>query len=284
MKSLERTEKLFHKLGFEVKNITQIFGGMSNYNYLVETNKGNFTIRFSGEEFNVNKYIDREAEETVIKALNGFPFTPETIYFDSETGIKITRYLEGEPLDKMDIVPIEKVSELLKKLHSLKVNINIDYSYRLKLYESFVSHKNEKYLKIKEELLSFKLNDDNCVFVHGDSQPSNFIMHKGKVFIIDFEFASKAPKMADIAAFANFNDRLGFELLKEHYKETLDNKKLFDYYWWQSFFAIMWYNVALYKHEIGLSEKLKIDFKYLTEFYLQKAETMLLKAKEYLDD
>jgi len=284
MKSLERTEKLFHKLGFEVKNITQIFGGMSNYNYLVETNKGKFTIRFSGEEFSANKYIDRETEETVIKALNGFSLTPETIYFDSQTGIKITRYLEGEPLDKMASVPIEKVSELLKKLHSLKVNINIDYPYRLKLYESFVNEVSGKYLKIKEELLSLKLNDNVCVFVHGDSQPSNFIMHKGKVFIIDFEFASKAPKMADIAAFANFNDRLGFELLKECYKESLDNKKLFDYYWWQSFFAIMWYNVALYKHEIGLSEKLKIDFKYLTEFYLQKAETMLLKAKEYLDD
>ncbi len=284
MKSLERTEKLFHKLGFEVKNITQIFGGMSNYNYLVRTNKGKFTIRFSGEEFSVNKYIDRETEETVIKVLSDFSLTPETIYFDSKTGIKITKYLDGTPIDKMDTVPIKKVSEILKKLHSLKVNINIDYPYRLKLYESFVSVREEKYLKIKEELLSLKLNDDNCVFVHGDSQPSNFIMHKGKVFIIDFEFASKAPKMADIAAFANFNDRLGFELLKEYYKEALDSKKLFDYYWWQSFFAIMWYNVALYKHEIGLSRKLKIDFKYLTEFYLQKAETMLLKAKEYLDD
>lgn len=284
MKILERTEKLFHDLHFEVKNITQIFGGMSNYNYLVETNKGKFTIRFSGEEFSVNKYIDRETEETVIKALNDFSLTPKTIYFDSKTGIKITKYLDGTPLDKMDTIPIKKVSELLKKLHSLKVNINIDYPHRLKLYESFVSAREEKYLKIKEELLSLKLNDETCVFVHGDSQPSNFIMHKGKVFIIDFEFASKAPKMADIAAFANFNDHLGFELLKEYYKETLDNKKLFDYYWWQSFFAIMWYNVALYKHEIGLSEKLKIDFKYLTEFYLQKAETMLLKAKEYLDD
>lgn len=284
MKSLERTEKLFHKLDFEVKNITQIFGGMSNYNYLVETNKGKFTIRFSGEEFSVNKYIDRETEETVIKALSDFSLTPETIYFDSKTGIKISKYLDGTPLDKMDTVPIEKVSELLKKLHSLKVNISIDYPHRLKLYESFVSVREEKYLKIKEELLSLKLNDETCVFVHGDSQPSNFIMHKGKVFIIDFEFASKAPKMADIAAFANFNDCLGFELLKEYYKETLDNKKLFDYYWWQSFFAIMWYNVALYKYETGLSEKLKIDFKYLTEFYLQKAETMLLKAKEYLDD
>ena len=284
MKSLERTEKLFHKLDFEVKNITQIFGGMSNYNYLVETNKGKFTIRFSGEEFSVNKYIDRETEEAVIKALSDFSLTPETIYFDSKTGIKITKYLDGTSLDKMDTVPIEKVSELLKKLHSLKVNISIDYPHRLKLYESFVSVREEKYLKIKEELLSLKLNDDTCVFVHGDSQPSNFIMHKGKVFIIDFEFASKAPKMADIAAFANFNDCLGFELLKEYYKETLDNKKLFDYYWWQSFFAIMWYNVALYKHEIGFSVKLKIDFKYLTEFYLQKAETMLLKAKEYLDD
>ncbi len=267
------------------KVLYRLLGGMSNYTYVVSSNEKKYTVRSIGDY--ASYFVNREEEKHHIALFESLGITNKTIYFDLESGEKISEYIEGDISTEVDIKPhLKEVSDLLKKVHNSGLKSKYDYNLfkRLDFYESIneKSHLNEAYFKLKKELKhlydTIYVNYPK-VLCHGDSQRSNFVIGKDKVYIVDFEFSGNNDPFYDIAGFGNKNFDDGINLLHVYLDGKVTNKDLKRLYYYKIFQSTQWYLVALFKHDKGMSESLKIPFDQVSVKYLTEA----LRLKEEMD-
>jgi len=264
----------------------RLMGGMSNYTYVISSNDNYYTIRFPGEY--AENFVDREKEARNIKLMEKLGITNKTIYLDITSGIKMARYLEGTPLSEINNYPYEKVSEVLKKIHNSKEISLYDYKpfERLENYEKLNKDLEfvfpSEYQNLKEEFFKYKdyLEKQEKVLCHGDSQPSNFILTSdNNLYTVDFEFASNNDPIYDIACFANLKLEDGLKLLSVYYSD-LDKDKILRFYLWRCFQCFQWFNVATFKELVGMSISLGIDFKKVSEKYLENIKNLLTDIRK----
>lgn len=263
----------------------RLLGGMSNYTYVVQSEGNLYTVRILGDyaEF----FVNREEEKHHIKLFESLNITNETIYFNEETGEKISKYIEGDILTQVDYKPyLIEISNLLKKIHNSGISSKYDYDLlkRINFYESINAqeHLREEYFIIKQQLFDLynkTYSKFNKVLTHGDSQRSNFVVGKDQVFIVDFEFSGNNDPFYDISGFGNKNFGDGLDLLEVYLNGNVTNEDLKRYYFYKIFTSVQWYLVALFKHDKGMSEALKIPFDVVSEKYLNEA----LKLKGEMD-
>lgn len=260
----------------------RLMGGMSNFTYVIEASGDLYTFRIPGK--NAEQFVDRKIEASNIEKIKPLGLNNDTIYLDEATGIKIARYLEGVPLsEKGPLDYLKEAASLLKMIHTS--SIKSDYPYapfdRLEKYESYLipydyTH-DERYLNAKATLLSYRdfLEKNPLTLSHGDSQISNFLVTDEGLRLMDWEFTGMNDPYYDLACFGN-NDFSHAEALLPIYLEKEPEKDEWNrLYLWRLFQTLQWHNVALYKHFIGLSEDLKIDFYKVSKLYLDKAESMI---------
>lgn len=277
-KALETIKNI---LKLESNNINRLLGGMSNYTYVVETDNEMYTVRLLGEF--AEKFVNREDEEKGIKIFEKLSLTNKTIYFNKEDGIKISKYIDGVPLNELEDRHYQEVCEIMKSYHNKDIDIDIDYDpfNRLLKYESYLKDYcfPDRYKDIKNKFFEYRdyLESLPKVFCHNDSQRSNFFLsnNDNKIYIVDFEFVGKNDYIYDIACYGNndFNDAI--ELLKVYENNNVSDDKYLRLYLWKTFQSLQWYNVAMFKELNGLSETLKINFKDVAEFFLNMAEDCL---------
>ena len=270
------------KLGYDAEILYRLMGGMSNYTYVVEFNGGKYTFRIPGK--GAEHFVDRQVELENIKHITGLNLMPEPLLFEVETGYKIAPFVEGIPLHESNNKHLPLVMEILEKLHSSKLMVE-DYSplKRLTYYESINDTLDPFYLELKEiwlEIYNGILSKVKLVPCHGDSQTSNFVFGNNKIYLMDWEFAGNNDPLYDVACFgnANFDDALA--LLKIYSDEPSQNQyqRLFG---WRMFQCLQWHNVAAYKHKIGLSEELSLDFSFFAKAYLDKANNFYQDYLKY---
>lgn len=276
----------FNKL-FGVNNAVfdhRLLGGMSNYTYVLRVNDDFYTYRIPGDYAEV--FVDRNIEKDNIKLMEGLHISNETLILNVSTGEKIAKYIPGKSMHTEVEFPYLEVAKLLKKIHGSNKLAANDYEpfNRLKKYEQNIISlgfiHNEEYNKTKERFLVYKdfLESQEKVLIHGDSQPSNFIINGDELSIVDFEFTGNNDLMYDIACFANMKLEHGLELLYKYF-DVVDNSLLKRFYLWRTFQALQWYNVAVFKDLKGMSEKLKIDFNMVSKKYLNLAMTLIEKVE-----
>lgn len=270
----------------EVKVENRLLGGMSNYTYVVSVDDILYTYRIPGE--GSEHFVNREFEKENIKIVEALGITNETIYLNTLDGKKIGKYIDGTILSTIDEekYPYEDVASILKIIHnSSNLAVN-DYEpfARLAYNESICkdigfTHPSE-YSILKEKFMVYQeyLESQEKVLTHGDSQPSNFIISEAGLKVVDFEFCGNNDPIYDIACFGNKAYGDGFKLLNIYY-ENPDQDKINRFHLWRAFQAFQWYNVAIYKDKIGLSEKLKIDFNFVANKYLELISFLLEKVK-----
>lgn len=271
---IEQAKKILNK---EVKVVERLLGGMSNYTYVIESEGIKYTFRVPGE--NAFHFVDREIELNNIRLVEPLGITNETIYLDLESGIKIAKYVEGKVLSTLDRhAYLKQVSKTLKVIHNsgLKANNDYDPVGRLTKYEALNHHQLERYYTLKSTWLKLYegYKQDELVLCHGDAQPSNFVIIGDEAMVVDFEFTGNNDAYYDIACYGNidFNDAIALLDVYLSRKATSDElKKLIFYRFFQT---LQWHQVATYKHEIGLSEKLHIPFDVVAVKYLEKAEAL----------
>ncbi len=271
----------------DVKIIERLLGGMSNYTYVVSADDILYTFREPGpySEF----FVDRNIEKENIKLFEELNITNETIYFNTIDGKKIAKYIPGNPLNtvKPEEYPLDKVADILKIIHNSNKLAKNDYNPfgRLEYYERIVKglgyEHSEEYLKTKQEFYTYKeyLDSQEKVLCHGDSQPSNFVKTKDRVFVVDFEYCGNIDPIYDIACFSNMRYEDGYKLLHEYYQEpNKDQRNRF--HLWRAFQAFQWHNVAVFKELKGMSEQLHIDFKKVAQNYLDLTKFLLSKIEK----
>ncbi|MDD4213079.1 MAG: phosphotransferase family protein [Bacilli bacterium] len=276
---LQKLELMFPDKKVEI--LYRLMGGMSNYTYVVQIGSNKYTYRIPGEYS--EHFVNRQVEIENIKILEPLGITNKTVYFSVETGEKLALFVEGTSLNQLQgEFPYQEVSELLKVIHeSGKVATN-DYDPfgRLSTYENHIKELGyvhpEAYHQTKKHFLSYKpfLDRTPKVLCHGDSQPSNFVFHEGKLMTVDFEFCGNNDPLYDIACFANMKLEHGEKLLNTYFLSPTKEEKM-RFYLWRAFQCLQWYNVAIFKEMKGMSITLHIDFKMVAEKYLEKAQALL---------
>ena len=284
----EVTSKVL-KVELDDVNVKQrLMGGMSNYTYVVEVNNILYTFRIPGK--NAEKFVDRIVEEKNIELVNSLGLNNETIYLNVETGHKIAKYIEGQPLSELSPLDyLEEASKVLNSIHESGLQSEFDYDPlgRLKLYESHTfeyNHKHsERYEELKKRFMDLTdtyMNKDRLTLSHGDSQISNFVKTpEGTLRLMDWEFTGNNDPFYDIACFGNNDFDHALALLPVYLGREATVEEYNRLYFFRSFQCLQWHNVALYKEFIGLSVDLGVDFMFVANLYLDKAERFLNSIK-----
>ncbi len=258
----------------EVKVIERFLGGMSNFTYLIEVDNVLYTYRIPGKNSEV--FINREVERENLSLIRKLNLNCTNVYLNINNGHKMSQYIKGDDLSKQS-VDYDEIANKLKLLHNSKIKAVNDYIKKDKLayYESLLNQKhNEEYNELKNILFKYldAYKDIELVFCHGDSQKSNWIK-SNDYFLLDWEYSGNNDPYYDIACFGNVEFTEAQTLLK-HYlgKEpnTSEMNRLILNRWFQ---CMQWYNVALYKEQIGLSKDLNVDFKAISEKYITLAKS-----------
>lgn len=262
-----------HEIKKEIIVIKRFFGGMSNYTYLIEIDKELYTYRIPGK--NSEYFIDRTVEKDNLSLIRKLNLNCTNVYLNVNNGHKMSKYIEGEDLSNNE-VDFNEVALRLKLLHNSQIKAVNDYVKKDKLeyYESLLTiiH-NEEYNILKSKLFQYleKYKDVEFVFCHGDAQKSNWIVSEN-YFLLDWEYAANNDPYYDIACFGNVNFDDAKTLLKYYLgKEPneYEMNRLILNRWFQ---CMQWYNVALYKEQIGLSKDLKVDFLAISKKYISLAK------------
>ena len=216
-------------------SLAKISNGINNNTYLLEYDNKKYIVRKPGVSTGI--FIDRKKEKLIYDVLNKTNLADKTIYFDENTGFKITEYLENTK-----IVDINKSEELYDAIKAYKLlhckNLNVDKNINivdvLKNYIDMMHKQRIKFLyggfdeiiefcdKISKYLNKF---NRNLVLTHGDAGHSNVLYESSGTKIIDFEFAGMADPLTDIALFAVFDEfdlNKSFEILDTYIDIKVD--------------------------------------------------------------
>jgi len=263
----------------EVEVINRLKGGVSHYTYLIEVKGKQYTYRKIGEGGNL--FVDRKTEFQTIKRIEPLHINSQVLFFDIESGSKIQEFVKGTVLTDLDYKDhLNQVVDVLKTLHQQHYEDANDYGLinRLSLYESYTNQRTLKYQEIKKfwiDLYSKKYEHQPKVYCHNDAQRSNMVVGETQLYLLDWEYAGLNEFYYDIASFGNvdFNDAL--ILLDAYLGRPASVEEQNHVRFYRMFQTLQWHQVALYKHMIGLGEKIGVDFKALALKYLQIAESFV---------
>lgn len=274
--------KFFNVKESEIKIIERLKLGMSNLVYLIQVNNKKYSFRIPGENSTV--FVDRYAEKNGLSLIEPYNLCGKTLYFNEETGYKISEYAEGRVLyQNIKEEDYQKVADVLHVLHDIPMGYMNSYDpfETLEYYESLNTSKFENdYYLVKNKILKYKdfLNKQKKVLCHNDSQPSNFVCGD-KMYLLDYEFIGANDPLYDVACFGNNDIRDGEKLLDIYLGKKANINEKNRYYLWRTFQNIQWYLVALYKHELKMDESLDLDFNSIALMFLNQAKESIEKVK-----
>lgn len=281
MTNQEINELIVKVLGSDAKLIKPILGGMMNMSYLIQDKEGKKYILYIATE-QANEMVDRPLEKEHQRIVYELGITSKNVYFDTDKGIKINEFIDGESLDKVKEFNYQKIANLFKTLHSAIVLSRSDYApfERFEnIYEkeakSFAKDVSPLYKELREFLFSYKdyLKSQPLALCHNDAQRSNIIQTPNdEYYFIDFEFVGNNDPIYDISAFGNGLVSEGRKLLDHYYSNNPTNDQIKRYYLWRIFVSLQWYNVAITKHYRGEGEKHGFDFLAVANHFLNNAK------------
>lgn len=268
----------------DVKIIKQLLGGMSHHTYKVEVNNQYYVIRLIGDDGNL--FVDRKEENENIKRIANLGLNNETVYFDTKSGTKLAKYVEGKVLTEVRAEDhLKAVAAAFKTLHNSGINAFKPYGLitRLTKYESFNDKQTDQYLELKTlwlELYYKYYANRKLVFCHNDAQLSNLVINNNKVYMLDWEYAGDNDPFYDIASFGD----LALELLDAYLERPATAIEIRDVKFYAMFQWLQWYQVAIYKDKINLSATIDFDFSELARLYMSRVIKMYDEIKdEYIE-
>ena len=140
---LQNLKKIVSKcMDIPINNIQEIFpiGGMTNNNYKFRVNNKEFVLRIPGN--GTEGMISRQEEVRNAIYANKIGVDAELVYFNEDTGIKISRFIENaetlSPESAKKQSSMIMVTNVLKRLHNSKLEMdnNFDIYDKIEKYES----------------------------------------------------------------------------------------------------------------------------------------------------
>ena len=271
----------------EVDVIEKLLGGMSNHTYKIKVLEDYYVIRIIGEGGNL--YINRDEELFNLNQVATLNINTKTVYFNTVSGIKVSKYVEGVVLTETKIKDhLKELASTLKMLHNSNLKAYDKYNLieRLNKYQSYVDNVEEEYNVLKSNWINIyekHFQDEKLVFCHNDAQRSNIVIAKDKLYLLDWEYAALNDIYYDFASFGNVSIEDSFLLLEAYIERTPTKEEINKVKFYRMYQALQWYLVASYKDKINLGPSLKLDFNFLANNYLKLARILYDQIKEDLN-
>lgn len=195
----------------EILEIEPIDGGLTNKNFCFVCRGERYVYRYPGE--GTELIINRKNEKISTELAADLEIDTELIYFDEETGVKITKYIEDAETMTKELLQKEEnlyaVAKLLYKLHTSGKDTKVEFDvfkmaerYETYIYENKVELF-ENYEEMKRIVLDLKKESMNSqekiVPCHNDPLCANWVKGKTKMYLIDWEYAGMNDAMWDLA-------------------------------------------------------------------------------------
>lgn len=194
------------KFNHEMVDIELTDLGLSNQNYIITLeNQEKYFVRIPYKHnYELFNYA---LEKKILKQIKPLNINLPYDYLDSQTGVKVSPYLEGiKHLDELDLKEAcVLVAQDLRRLHSSPV-VNHDFDIKGK-YESFKQlntlhlYPLEDYEYLMEQLHRYP----ERVLCHNDLVNGNVVSYQDRVYLIDYEFASDNHPYFDLLSFITEN-------------------------------------------------------------------------------
>ncbi|MCK5150155.1 phosphotransferase [Candidatus Pacearchaeota archaeon] len=213
----------------KVGDVKYLSEGWVNWNFKLETKKGDYVVQILGGEFNKRKKEKMKIQFQVLDFLRrkNFPYEiPKPLTNRNKTNLMkfkskylwVYPYLKGKTkkkLNKKEFQEIAKVMAIFHKyLRDLKIKTSRDYydfnwiinKYKILKKRKIKNKLDKLFIENSDFLLSIlekleKLNYEKMILTHSDFKSSNLLFRKGKIKgILDFDNLEYAPKTKDVAS------------------------------------------------------------------------------------
>lgn len=201
-------------LGVEKSDIMNIrpVGGMTNINYEVSIGNDRYIVRLPG--LGTELFINRQEEKNNLQIGTELGINPEEIFFDTDTGLKITRLIPGAKTLTITMTKkyavMKAVTKTFRKLHLGKIKMENSFNlYKLMEKYEAIAEKEEvqfypHFAQTKEEVMAIKLDYDELSILvaptHIDALYQNFLQDEnGKYYLIDWEYSGMFDPLWDVA-------------------------------------------------------------------------------------
>ena len=253
-------ETICTAMNIGIKDIESVIpiGGMTNKNFKIFIDGKSFVIRVPGN--GTEEMISRNDEIKNAIYANKVGVDAELVYFNEETGVKISRFIENaetlSPEGAKKQHNMEMVCSILKKLHNSngEMNNNFDIYGKIEKYESLVKEANgiffDDYFEVKEKVYYLKNIMDalevKLTPCHNDTIAENFIKSgEDKIYLIDWEYAGMNDPMWDLAAhclennFTKDEEELFLNIyfnghVEDKYKRRIQINKIYQDFLWST--------------------------------------------------
>lgn len=261
----------------EIRSSQIIENGFCNENYNINDA---FVLRIPKD--NADETLNYKHENIVYKTIEPLKISEKVVYFDENTGIKISKFVHNARQYKTTPTneQITYLAKTLKKLHSsnLKVPFGYQMFYRLSIYkkslfeDEYIDTKIEKQI-IKDVQKIFA--KDEMVLCHNDLVQNNLLFKFNGLTLIDWEYSGMNNFYFDLASFIsenNLNDEQKEFFLSKYFGAKLNDLKrkkvnifinfldLLFYYWGLYYYRkrgdIIYKKIALEK-----LEHIKVNFR-----------------------
>ena len=263
---LERIAEVFQIKESEIGDIQEQKLGLTNNSFLFRIKGTRYVFRLPG--VGSSAFISRRNEYLVYEALKDKDITDQVIYFDPDSGMKITIYEENCQLLRWGQAPEATVFQMLRALKAVhESGAWIDRIFYPKAeiltYEQKFRERNFPYFPdypaIRERVLAIaeylETADFAPVLCHIDFIEENVLVLKdGKIRIIDWEYAAMADPMMDLAIFiisAGHNPADLKKLTEMYFDRPLSVREERKMYGYGVISAIYWSQWARFKEGQG---------------------------------
>ncbi|MDO4774933.1 MAG: NTP transferase domain-containing protein [Aerococcaceae bacterium] len=280
----------------DIVNINVLKKGMTNRSFSFVVFGQKYIMRIPGE--GTERLINRAEEVSVFNAISGMEFCDNPIYIDSETGYKITKFLENVRVcNPDDAEDLKRCMKKLKAFHDENIQVEhvFDIFAQMEYYESLwdgTPSVYRDYLQTKDNVKKLKTYIDSqtkkwCL-THIDAIPDNFLFYKAidgteEVQLTDWEYAGMQDPHVDLAMFAiysSYNKLQVDNLLDIYFQGQCETRTRAKIYCYISVCGLLWSNWCEFKRSLGVEfgEYSLQQYRYAKEYF--KHAQKLIEGEE----
>lgn len=238
--------------------------GMTNASFLVGVQGKTFIIRING--IGTNSLINRRNEAQNYSVIRTLGLSDHVVAIDYDRGYKVTEFIQNiHNCDPRNPKDIKACMTTLHEFHSLQIQVpySFDLFEEIEFYQSLWKSGNSihpDYDQVKESVLQLtpyvKMYHGPYCMTHIDAIPDNFLIsEKGRVYLIDWEYAAMCDCYVDLAMFSLYSGYTRKEidnLLSVYFGENESDKYKLLIYCYVAIGGLLWSNWCEYKEDLGV--------------------------------
>jgi len=193
----------------EPKIVHELANGKTNRTFLIELNHPQYPLAYlrlfapNSALYNIN----RQREKIIHTAAAEAGISPAILHWDDALSFSLTAAIEGRNWNHLDFdceFQCRRLFKVVREYQTLKLNSLPEFNYlsHLNHYSNFVYDflsESEKiqWLRFKHTLANWQIIPWPRALTHHDLNADNIIESKGRLFILDWEYAGLGHPMFD---------------------------------------------------------------------------------------